>query len=80
MHSHLIPHKHPGCLDVMLALEECHSKGFLHKATGQCNDIKRRVNACFSEERKAMTKAHREVAMEKRKKMEASWKEIEENV
>lgn len=62
-----------------MALEECHSKGFIHKALGQCNDIKRQVNACFAEERKAKTKAHREVAMEKRKKTEATWREIEDN-
>ncbi|KAF3907187.1 hypothetical protein ABW21_db0208857 [Orbilia brochopaga] len=79
MHSHLIPHKHPGCLDVMIALEECHARGFIHKALGQCNDIKRQVNACFAEERKAKTKAHRDVAMEKRRQTQALWKDIEQN-
>jgi COX assembly protein 2 len=63
----------------MLALEECHAKGFIHKALGRCNDQKRAVNACFAEERKAKTKAHRQVAMEKRRKHEEVWKEIDRN-
>lgn len=79
MHSHLIPHKHPGCLDIMLALEACHARGFLHKAVGSCNDIKRQVNLCFAEERKEKVRAHREVAMEKRRKQEEKWREIDEN-
>ncbi|RMJ21251.1 hypothetical protein PHISP_07881 [Aspergillus sp. HF37] len=57
----------------MTALDECHARGFLYKALGNCNDIKRDVNKCLSEERWARAKRNRDQAREKRKKVEQLW-------
>lgn len=59
----------------MTALDECHAKGFLWKAIGSCNDIKRDVNKCLSEQRAARAKANRDEARSKRKRIEAIWAE-----
>lgn len=57
----------------MTALDECHAKGFLWKALGNCNDIKRDVNKCLSEERYARAKRNRDQAREKRQRIEKIW-------
>lgn len=57
----------------MNALDECHARGFLWKATGQCNDIKRDVNRCLGAERLQRAKNNREQAMEKRSRIEKIW-------
>jgi COX assembly protein 2 len=57
----------------MTALDECHARGFLYKALGNCNDIKRDVNKCLSEERWARAKRNRDQAREKRKRVEQLW-------
>lgn len=57
----------------MNALDECHARGFLYKALGNCNDIKRDVNKCLSEERWARAKRNRDQAREKRKRVEQLW-------
>lgn len=59
----------------MNALDECHARGFLYKALGNCNDIKRDVNKCLSEERWARAKSNRDQAREKRKRVEKLWAE-----
>lgn len=50
MHPPLTEHQHPGCFDVILALEQCHEAGFLNKFTGACNDKKKAVDQCLKEE------------------------------
>ncbi|QKX52990.1 uncharacterized protein TRUGW13939_00061 [Talaromyces rugulosus] len=73
MHSHLHTAENANCEGIMNALDECHAHGFLWKAVGQCNDIKRDVNRCLSAERLQRAKNNREQAMEKRSRIEKIW-------
>jgi COX assembly protein 2 len=57
----------------MTALDECHARGFIHKALGNCNDIKRDVNRCLAGERYERAKRNRNDAREKRKRIEKIW-------
>jgi COX assembly protein 2 len=57
----------------MTALDECHAKGFIHKAIGSCNDIKRDVNKCLSGERYERAKRNRDQARDNRKRVEEIW-------
>jgi COX assembly protein 2 len=57
----------------MTALDECHAKGFIHKAIGSCNDIKRDVNKCLSGERYERAKRNRDQARGNRKRVEEIW-------
>lgn len=57
----------------MNALDECHARGFLWKAVGNCNDIKREVNKCLSAERWARAKQNRDKARENRSRVEKVW-------
>lgn len=59
----------------MNALDECHARGFIYKALGNCNDIKRDVNKCLSAERYARAKQNRDVARDNRKRIEQIWGE-----
>ena len=68
----------PGCEEVMALLDECHAQGFMHKVFGGCNDAKTAVNKCLRAERLERTARNREIAKEKRKKIEQIWKEIDE--
>lgn len=61
------------CEEIMTALDECHARGFLHKAIGSCNDIKRDVNKCLSEERYLRAKRNRDEARAKRSRIEKIW-------
>ena len=57
----------------MTALDECHAQGFLIKAMGACNDIKRDVNKCLGEERFKRAKRNRDEARNNRQRVEAIW-------
>lgn len=57
----------------MTALDECHARGFLYKAVGNCNDIKREVNKCLSAERSDRAKRNRDEARSKRARIEEIW-------
>lgn len=57
----------------MNALDECHARGFLYKALGNCNDIKRDVNKCLAEQRYMRAKENRDHAKERRKRVEKLW-------
>lgn len=63
------------CEEIMTALDECHARGFLYKALGNCNDVKREVNRCLGAERYVRAKRNRDQARENRKKMERIWAE-----
>ena len=63
----------------MAALDECHARGFLFKAVGGCNGAKHAVNMCLRRARLERTAYNAEAAREKRKKVEAVWKEVDEN-
>lgn len=39
-----------GCGDLIAALEECHSKGLMHRTLGMCNGIKHDLNMCLRAE------------------------------
>ena len=62
----------------MTALEECHARGFLYKATGGCNDLKREVNKCLSGERSKKSRKNRETGLERRVRIEAVWAKMDE--
>jgi COX assembly protein 2 len=57
----------------MTALDECHARGFIYKALGNCNDIKREVNKCLSVERYDRAKNNRDNARDKRRRIEEIW-------
>lgn len=57
----------------MTALDECHARGFIYKALGNCNDIKRDVNKCLAAERFDRAKQNREAARGNRRKVEDLW-------
>ena len=63
----------------MAALDACHARGFLYKAFGGCNDAKRDVNRCLRAERLERTRQNREEALERRRKIEGVWREVDEN-
>jgi COX assembly protein 2 len=63
----------------MNALEECHARGFLWKSMGMCTNAKHQVNMCLRAERLERTRQNREVAKEKRAKLESVWAEIDAN-
>jgi COX assembly mitochondrial protein 2 len=63
----------------MRLLDECHDRGFMWKAVGGCNGEKTAVNKCLRAQRLERTKRNREVAKEKREKLDLAWKEIDEN-
>lgn len=62
----------------MSALEECHSRSFISKVFGGCNDLKRQVNECLAAERAKKSKKNRETGQEKRARIEAVWKKMDE--
>jgi COX assembly protein 2 len=64
------------CSEVIAALEECHAKGFLHKASGGCNDAKERVNQCLREERAKVQAENRAAARAKRDRIKNLEKEL----
>lgn len=75
MHSHLHTPQNANCEEIMTALDECHARGFLWKALGNCNDIKREVNRCLGAERYERAKRNREKARENRKRIEKIWED-----
>jgi COX assembly protein 2 len=63
----------------MVALEECHNRGFLWKSLGMCNNTKEELIACLRAERWKRAKHNRSDADEKKEKIRRAWKEIDEN-
>ncbi|KAI9468100.1 MAG: cytochrome c oxidase biogenesis protein Cmc1-like protein [Benjaminiella poitrasii] len=78
MHPPLEAHKNEGCDGVIEALEECHRAGSFNRFLGTCNDAKRAVDECLKQEFLAQREANKGKSKEKRKRMEAIWKEMEE--
>jgi len=62
----------------MNALDECHARGFLYKAIGGCNDIKRQVNRCLSGERSKKSVKNRETGLQRRYRIEAVWDKMDQ--
>lgn len=63
----------------MNALEECHDRGFLWKSIGMCNGAKEALSACLRAERRKRQDNNRDKAEDKKAKIRAAWKEIDEN-
>lgn len=63
----------------MLALEECHARGFMWKAAGMCNDTKQQLIECLKAERAKNQHLNRSNVEDKRARIRQKWKEIDEN-
>ncbi|KAK3335580.1 cytochrome c oxidase biogenesis protein Cmc1 like-domain-containing protein [Cercophora scortea] len=79
MHPHLHTKDNTECEAVMIALEECHAKGFMWKAAGMCNDAKQALNTCLKAERTKHQSANRNGVVSKKDLVRQKWKEIDEN-
>jgi len=77
MHPPLHTKDNRGCEEVMLALEECHTRGFLTRMLGGCNDAKRAVNRCLRQERLLRTKENHEKSRAKNEKIQKLWEEVD---
>ncbi|RCI15604.1 hypothetical protein L249_3623 [Ophiocordyceps polyrhachis-furcata BCC 54312] len=64
------------CEEIIAALEACHAQGFMHKASGGCNDVKAQVSKCLREERAKMQADNRAAAKAKRKRLEEERKNL----
>ena len=51
MHPTLALHLHPGCTEVIEALERCHAEHTTTRYLGACNAAKQAVNECFKKVR-----------------------------
>jgi COX assembly protein 2 len=67
------------CEDLMIALEQCHAKGFLWKSIGMCNDPKDQLAACLRSERYKTQSSNRNGVADKKSKIREKWREIDEN-
>ncbi|KAF4505167.1 hypothetical protein G6O67_007143 [Ophiocordyceps sinensis] len=76
MHPHLHTKNALACEDIIAVLEECHSRGFMHKATGGCNGVKDQVNKCLREERTKMQAENRAAAKAKRDRIKEEQKAL----
>ncbi len=61
----------------MNALDECHARGFLYKAVGMCNQIKRDLTKCLRAERIERTRQNRAASKMKREHIQQVWADIE---
>lgn len=68
-----------GCEEIMTALDECHARGFMWKAMGMCTTLKHDVNMCLRAARLERTAKNRELAKQKKEKIQARWAEIDAN-
>ncbi|RKK22781.1 hypothetical protein BFJ66_g4918 [Fusarium oxysporum f. sp. cepae] len=76
MHPHLHTKNALACEEVIAALEQCHSQGFMHKAVGSCNDAKEKVNECLKIERSKIQAENRNAARAKRDKIREQQREL----
>ncbi|KAL2134887.1 hypothetical protein VTI74DRAFT_10522 [Chaetomium olivicolor] len=79
MHPLLHTKDNSGCEAVMIALEECHDKGFVYKAAGMCNKIKEQLVECLRVERLRNQDSNRSGVQDKKDRIRQKWKEIDEN-
>lgn len=68
-----------GCEEIMTALDECQAKGFMWKTMGMCTTLKHDVNMCLRAARLERTAKNRELAKQKKEKIQARWAEIDAN-
>lgn len=68
------------CEDIIFALEDCQRQhNFLAKAAGACFDLEKAVRICRHEARLEDRRNHASVALEKRKRQEERWRQIEQD-
>ncbi|KAK4105871.1 UPF0287-domain-containing protein [Parathielavia hyrcaniae] len=79
MHPLLHTKDNTGCEQVMIALEECHARGFVWKAAGMCNDAKKQLVDCLRAERSKSQTENRNGVQDKQARIRQMWKEIDEN-
>lgn len=63
----------------MIALEECHDKGFMYKAAGMCNKMKEQLVECLRAERSRSQDTNRSGVQDKKERIRQAWKNIDEN-
>lgn len=63
----------------MVALEECHDRGFLWKSMGMCNGAKEALSACLRAERRKRQDDNRSKTKVKMDAVRKKWQEIDEN-
>jgi COX assembly protein 2 len=63
----------------MIALEECHARGFLHGVFGGCNEAKHKLNMCLRAERLKRTRENFEKSKVKNEKVRALWQDVDAN-
>lgn len=61
----------------MVALEECHARGFLWKSIGMCNEVKREVNQCLRAQRMEHIAQNREKARARQERVNRAWQEVD---
>lgn len=64
------------CEEIIAALEDCHSKGFMHKASGGCNDLKDKVDKCLRAQRTKTQAENRAMAKAKRDRLKKEQEEL----
>jgi COX assembly protein 2 len=50
MHPHLDLHIHPHCVEAIKELERCHEENPVKKFFGVCNQVRRDMDKCLTEE------------------------------
>lgn len=78
MHPFLDLERFTDCLEFINALNECHQRPFSEKMMGVCNVEKEQLSACLHAVRLAQIRVKIEAGKEKRRAMEAKWKESRE--
>ncbi|KAM0790811.1 hypothetical protein ACM66B_004657 [Microbotryomycetes sp. NB124-2] len=77
-HPPLAEHEHAQCAAQMKALKQCHDQYKYLKFIGKCNDEKHALNMCLRGERLNKARNNLEEAKNKRKAVEARWKQIDD--
>ena len=73
MHPPLSSNLHtPKCQEIIKQLEDCHNHFHWKKFFGACNDLKRALDKCLTEEYLDRKKTNQEIAKAKKRR----WKEI----
>ncbi|AAS50989.1 ABR216Wp [Eremothecium gossypii ATCC 10895] len=78
MHPQLEAQRFHSCLDLVQALEKCHQADFYKQAFGLCNPEKEALTQCLHNARLEGEKYHILANREKRKEMDAKWKQMQE--
>jgi len=83
MHPPLAHHKHPSCVAVIEALEECHQQHPATKFVGVCNKYAVAVDKCLTEEyhaQRAVNFKRGQQVKQELKKLEEREKEEDERI